>query len=136
MKDFFYVNNIYIQNLLSEHKTFILRARAATIFYQKSPYLFFPYLERMYSKYLPCQILSHDFNEKCDFLNNEFSIRFPAITQFKNGLLQKRELGSRRDVTSYNQTLKRPDGIIFSKPSVGKNTRRRINIALLLCILK
>ena len=41
--------------------------------------------------YLPCQILSHDFDEKSDFLNYEFSIRLPAITQFKSGLVQERE---------------------------------------------
>ena len=92
-----------------------MRAHAGTIYYQKSPYLFFPYLESMYYKYLPCQILSHEFNEKCDFLNNEFSIRLPAITQFKNGLLQKREVGSRRMSCH-----------IFSKASVDNNTRRRI----------
>ena len=34
----------------------------------------------MYFKYLPCQILSHDFDEKSDFLNYEFSIQLlPAI---------------------------------------------------------
>ena len=48
------------------------------------------YFESMYYKYLPCQNLSHDFD---DFLNYEFSIRFPAITQLKNGPVQKRELG-------------------------------------------
>ena len=37
-------------------------------------------------KYLPCHILGHDFEEKSDFLNYEFSIRLPAINQFKNGL--------------------------------------------------
>ena len=64
----------------------------------KSPYLFFLYFESMNYKYLRCQILSHDFDEKSDFLNYEFSIRLPAITQFKNGLVQKR-VGSREDVT-------------------------------------
>ena len=60
---------------------------------RKSPYLFFLYFESMYYKYLPCQILSHDFDEKSDFLNYEFLIQLPAITQFKNGRVQKRELG-------------------------------------------
>ena len=55
------------------------------------PYLFLLYFESMYHKYLPCQILSHDFDEKSDFLNYEFSIRLPAITQLKNDLVQKRE---------------------------------------------
>ena len=50
----------------------------------------------MYYKYLPCQILSHDFDEKSVFLKYEFSIRLPAITQFKNGLVQKGELGRGR----------------------------------------
>ena len=63
---------------------------------KKSRYLFFLYFKSLYYKYLPCQILSHDFDEKADFLNYEFSIRLPAITQFKNGLVQKRELGRGR----------------------------------------
>ena len=44
----------------------------------------------MYYRWLPCLILSHDF------LNYEFSKRLTAITQFKNGLVQKRELGRGR----------------------------------------
>ena len=52
--------------------------------------------ESMYYRYLPYLILSHDFDEKSDFLNYEFSKRLPAITQFKNGLVQKRELGRGR----------------------------------------
>ena len=44
MKDFFFnVNNIHIQNLLSEHKIFIVRAHAGTMYYQKSPYLTFSF---------------------------------------------------------------------------------------------
>jgi len=35
----------------------------------------------------------HDFDEKSDFLNYEFSKKLLAITQFKNGGVQKRELG-------------------------------------------
>ena len=56
---------------------------------QKSPYLFFLHFESMYYKYLPCQILSHDFDKKSNCLNYEFLIRFPAIPQFKNGQVQK-----------------------------------------------
>ena len=37
----------------------------------------------MYYKYRPCQILSHDFDEKSDFLNYEFLIRLSAITHFQ-----------------------------------------------------
>ena len=44
------------------------------------------YLESVVYKYLPGQILIHDFDEESDFLNYEFSIRLPAITQFKNYL--------------------------------------------------
>ena len=44
----------------------------------------------------------------------------------QNDLLQKREVRSREDVSSYNHTLQQPDGIIFSKASVDKNIRRRI----------
>ena len=63
---------------------------------KKSPCLFFLYFESMYYKYLLCQILSHDFDKKSDFFNYEFLIRLPTITQFKNGLVQKRELGQGR----------------------------------------
>ena len=66
---------------------------------KKSPYLFFLYFESMYYKYLPCQILSHEFDKNSDFSNYEFSIRLPAITQFKNGLDQKRELGRGRKMS-------------------------------------
>ena len=89
---------------------------------KKSPYLFLLYFESLYYKYLLCQILSHDFDEKSDFLNYEFSIRLPAITQFRS----KERIGSRVDVTSSNQTTQQPDSIIFSKASIDKNTRRRI----------
>ena len=81
---------------------------------KKSPYLFFLYFESLYYKYLLCQILSNDFDEKSDFLNYEFSIRLPAITQFSS----KERVGSREDVTSSNQTTQQLDGIIFSKASV------------------
>ena len=57
---------------------------------QKSPYLFFLHFESMIYNYLPCQILGHDFNEKSEFLDFELSIKLPAITQFKNGRVQKR----------------------------------------------
>ena len=60
----------------------------------------------MYYKYVPCQILSHDFDEKSDFFNYEFPIRLPSITQFKNGLVKKERVGSREDVTSTNQDTK------------------------------
>ena len=50
----------------------------------------------MIYKYLPCQILGHDFDEKCEFLDRELSIKLPVITQFKNGLVQRRELGQGR----------------------------------------
>ena len=59
----------------------------------------------MYYKYLPCQILSHDFDEKSDFLNYEFSVRLPAITRFKNGQVQT-TVGSREDMTSSDQDIK------------------------------
>ena len=72
---------------------------------QNSPYLFFLHFESMNYKYLPCQILSHDFKEKSDFLNYKFLIRLPAITQFKSGRVQKR-VESREDVTSSNQDIK------------------------------
>ena len=59
---------------------------------KNSPYLFFFYFEGICHKYIPYQTLSHDFDEKSDFLNYEFSIRLPVIIQFKNGWVQKREL--------------------------------------------
>ena len=58
----------------------------------------------MIYNYLPCQILGHDFKEKSEFLDFELSIKLPAITQFKNGRVQKR-VGSREDVTSSNQDI-------------------------------
>ena len=71
---------------------------------QKSPYLFFLHFESMIYNHLPCQILGHDFNEKSEFLDFELSIKLPAITQSKNGRVQKR-VGSREDVTSSNQDI-------------------------------
>ena len=73
---------------------------------QKSPYLFFLHFESMIYNYnyLPCQILGHDFNEKSGFLDFELLIKPPAITQFKNGRVQKR-VGSREDVTASNQDI-------------------------------
>ena len=50
--------------------------------------------------------LSHDFEEKYDFLSYEFSIRLPAITQLKNDRVQKR-VGLREDTTSSNQDIKK-----------------------------
>ena len=63
---------------------------------QKSHYLFLLHSESMIYKDLPCQILGHDFDEKSEFLDYELSIKLPAIIQFKNGLVQKRELGQGR----------------------------------------
>ena len=87
---------------------------------KKSPYLFLLYFESMYYSYLPCLILSHDFDEKSDFLSYKFSKQLAVITQFKNGLSSKERVGSREDVTSSNQTTQQLDGIIFSKVSVDK----------------
>ena len=56
---------------------------------KKSPYLFFLHFESMIYNYLPCQILGHEFNEKSEFLDFELSIKLPAITQLKNGRVQK-----------------------------------------------
>ena len=61
----------------------------------------------MYYKYLPCQILSHDFDEKSDFLNYEFSIRLLAI----NWPSSKERVGSGEDVTLSNRTTQQLDGI-------------------------
>ena len=74
--------------------------------------------EIRYYKYLLCQILSHDFDEKSDFLNYKFLIRLPTSTQFSS----KERVGLREDVTSSNQTMQQVDGIIFSKASVDKRT--------------
>ena len=88
---------------------------------KKSLYLLFSYFKSLHYEYLLCQILSHDFDEKSDFLNYEFLIQLPAITQFSS----KERVGLREDVMSSNQTMQQPDDIIFSKASVD-NTRRRI----------
>ena len=58
----------------------------------------------MIYKYLPCQILGHDFDEKYEFLDYELSLKLPAITQLKNSQVQKR-VGLRKDVTSSNQDI-------------------------------
>ena len=49
---------------------------------QKVILSFLLYFESMYHRHLPCLILSHDFDEKSDFLNYEFSKRSPAIGGF------------------------------------------------------
>ena len=54
---------------------------------KKSPYLFFLYFGSMYHKYLPCQILSHDFDEKSDFFNYEFSIKMSWLDDVTSRLL-------------------------------------------------
>ena len=52
------------------------------------------------------------------FLNYEFSIRLPAITQFKNGRIQKRGAGSRsmwrRPIKTSEQTSTAFPGSLFS----------------------
>ena len=58
----------------------------------------------MIYNYLPCEILGQDFNKKSEFLDFELSIKLPAITQLKNGRVQKR-VGSREDVMSSNQDI-------------------------------
>ena len=73
---------------------------------KKSAYLFCLYFERMYYKYLPCQILSHDFDKKSNFLNYEFSIWLPANTQLKKWQTSKERVGAREDVMSSNQDIK------------------------------
>jgi len=65
----------------------------------------------MYFKYLPYQVLSHDFDEKSDLLNYEFSIQSPAITQFKKWSSLKRRVGSREVVTSSIQDIKTNEAI-------------------------
>ena len=71
-----------IRNIISPFfGTACLHRRLKWYYDQKSPYLFFLHFESTNYKYLPCQILGHDFDEKSDFLNYEFSIRLPAITQ-------------------------------------------------------
>ena len=49
-----------------------------------------------------------NFDEKSDFLDYEFSIRLPAITQLKSGLVQKKELGRGRP---WKKTLE-PDALV------------------------
>ena len=71
---------------------------------QKSPHPFFLHFESMNYKYLLCQILGHDFDEKSEFLDFELSIKLPAITQLKNGRVQK-TVGSREELTSSNQDI-------------------------------
>ena len=55
--------------------------------FPKSPYLFFLHMESMnYYKYLPCQILGHDFDDKSEFLAYELLIiqlSIPVIHTFE-----------------------------------------------------
>ena len=62
----------------------------------------FFHFESMIYKYLPCQILGHDFDEKSEFLDFELSIKNAAITQSKNGRVQKR-VGSREESRHLNK---------------------------------
>ena len=87
---------------------------------KKSPYLFFyNYLESMYYRYLPCLILSHDYDEKCDFLNYE-QLTIACHYSIQEWSSSKERVGSREDVTSSDQTTQQLDGIIFSKASIDK----------------
>jgi len=54
-------------------------------------------------KYLPCQNLSHDFDEKSDFLNYE---------------LMNLRVGSREHVTSFNQDIKANVGTLVWRRGV------------------
>ena len=67
-----------------------------------SPYLFFLYFESIYYEYLPC----HGFDEKSYFLNYEFSVRLPTITQLKNGRVQKRYCWVEGGCDVINQDIK------------------------------
>ena len=73
---------------------------------KKSIYLLFLHFGSVC--YLPSQILSHDFDEKSDFLNFEFSIRLPASPPSLNKKWpsSKERVGSGADVTSSNQDIK------------------------------
>ena len=84
------------------------------------PFLLYFESTSMYYRYLPCLILSHDFDERSDFLNYESSKRMSAITQFKNWSCSKERVGSREDLTSSIQTAQQLDSIIYSKASVDK----------------
>ena len=79
----------------------------------------------MYYKYQSCLILSHDFDEKSDFFNYELSKRLPAITQIQKWSSSQERVGSREDVTSFNQTTQQLDGIIFSKAGVDKKHTKK-----------
>lgn len=76
--------------ILDHKRTDFVTTAPAWYYDQKSPYLFFLHFESMIYNHLPCQILGHDFNEKSEFLDFELSIKLPAITQLKNGRVQKR----------------------------------------------
>ena len=52
-----------------------------------------------------------------NFLTYEFLIRLPAISQFKNGRVQKR-VGSREDVMSSNQDIKTNMAILVCRRGV------------------
>ena len=90
---------------------------------QKSPHLFFLHFESMIYKYRQYQILGHIFDKKSEFLDYELSIKLPAITQFKNGRVQR--VGSREDVTSI---LRR---VLFVYARLGKDYA----VKLLRCLI-
>ena len=77
-------------------KSLIVEQFQRNYYDQKVILPFLLYFESMYCRYLPCLILNHDFDEKSDFLNYEFSKRLLSIIQIKNGLVQKREFGQGR----------------------------------------
>ena len=73
---------------------------------KKPPYLFFSYVGSMYYKYLPCQIFSHNFDEKSDRL---FELRI-LFTIARHYSIQKRRsskerVGSRENVRSPYQVI-------------------------------
>ena len=76
---------------------------------QKVTLPFLLYFESMYYRYLPCLILSHDFDEKSDFLNNEFSKKIARYYSIQKLSSSKKRVGSREDVTSSNQTTQQFD---------------------------
>ena len=97
---------LLVEVTVSDVYSFVVGVDIEPIMIKKSPYFFFLYLESMYLKYLPCQILNHDFDDKSDLLNDEFSIRLPAITQFKKWSSSNERVGSGEDETSSNQDIK------------------------------
>ena len=72
-------------------------------------FLFSSYFENISTRYLPCEVSSHNSHGKCHYFNFTFQIRLATITQLKNDWDQTVRVGSswpKEEVTSKTQHTK------------------------------